>query len=600
MHGHGHDGYRAEDDILGKAYDHQLMKRMLGYVRPYWWAILVGVFLVFLSTGVFLAGPRLIGMAIDLGIKPKDSKALGRIALIYLVVVIMSRWVFVFISAYVLAYLGQKTMYDLRMQLFSHLQKMSLRFFDKNPVGRLVTRVSNDINVLSELVSVGLVTVFGDIFLLGGLILVMLRLNVRVSLNVFATAIVLVPITFYFQTKIRGAWREIRKKLARINAYINENVLGIRVTKLFNREDQNFDKFKDINQEHFQAAYDSVYYHALFVPIVTVLGAVAVGLVLYYGGGDVIQKQIELGALVAFISYTMHFFEPVRDLADKYHIFQAAMASAERVFGLLDTPEEIKNQATPVKLKDIKGALEFDNVSFAYDDKNYVLKNISFKVAPGEHIALVGITGGGKSTIISLLSRFYEVKQGRILLDGVDIRELAKQDLRRSLGIVLQDVFLFSGNIMQNIRLGKKDIPLNRIEEVSRYVNAHTFIDHLPNGYFSRVEERGVTLSAGQRQLLSFARALVFDPKILILDEATSSVDLETERYIQDAIKKLIQGRTAVIIAHRLSTIQNVNRIFVIHQGEIKERGSHQELLKKKGLYYKLYQMQYQMMESGA
>ncbi|MFC1524944.1 ABC transporter ATP-binding protein [Planctomycetota bacterium] len=599
MHGHGHNGYIAEDEILGKAYDHQLMKRMLGYVRPYWWALLLGVILVFLATGVFLAGPRLIGMAIDLGIKPKDPKALGRIALIYLVVVIMSRWVFGFISAYVLAYLGQKTMYDLRMQLFSHLQKMSLRFFDKNPVGRLVTRVSNDINVLSEMVSVGLVTVFGDIFLLGGLIIAMLWLNTRLALMVFATAIILVPITFYFQTKIRRAWREIRKKLARINAYINENVMGIRVTKLFNREDQNFEKFKTINQEHFQAAYDSVYYHALFVPFVTVLGAVAVGLVLYYGGGDVIQDHIELGALVAFISYTMHFFEPVRDLADKYHIFQAAMSSAERVFGLLDTPEEIKNQAVPVKIEDIKGALEFDSVSFAYDDKNYVLKNVSFKVAPGEHIALVGITGGGKSTVINLLSRFYDIKQGRILLDGVDIKEMSQQDLRRSLGIVLQDVFLFSGNIMQNIRLGEKDISLKRVEEVAHYVNAHTFIDHLPNGYFSRVEERGVTLSAGQRQLLSFARALVFDPRILILDEATSSVDLETERYIQDAIKKLIQGRTAVIIAHRLSTIQNVDRIFVVHQGEIKERGSHQELLKKRGLYYKLYQMQYQMTKTS-
>lgn len=591
----GNVSYHTEDEVLGKVYDHQLMKRMVNYIKPYKVIIVVSLLLVFLSMACFLAGPRIIGLVIDKGIKSKDINSLYYLSGIY-VALTLFRLVFGIISTYTLAYLGQKIMYDMRMHLFTHLQKMSLRFFDKNPVGRLVTRVTNDISTLSELFSAGLIAVFSDLVMVIGLIAVMFWMDVRLTIMVLLVAVVLIPLTMFFKAKLRDSYRETRKRLARINAYIAESITGIRVTQLFNREEKNLQQFKNINYDLFKASNNSVVYYALFVPSVTVLSSIAIALVLYYGGGAVVQKSIELGVLVTFINYTMYFFGPIQDLADKYTIFQSAMASAERVYKILDTPEEIADAPNAVHLDIVRGEIKFENVWFAYEDTpqgpNYILKDLSFSIKAGERVAIVGITGTGKSTIINLLCRFYDIQKGRILIDGVDIRLIPQKELRKIMGVVLQDVFLFSGQIIDNINLGEKDITLEKVEEISRFVNAHMFIEKLPDKYYAPVAERGMTLSSGQRQLLSFARALAFDPKILILDEATSSVDVETEHYIQEAISRLVKGKTSIIIAHRLSTIKNVDRILVIHKGELKEIGSHEELLARQGFYYKLYQLQ--------
>jgi ATP-binding cassette, subfamily B, multidrug efflux pump len=596
MHG-PHDSYHTEDTVLGKVYDRALMKRLFTYARPHYPRLFLCLFLVLLSTACALAIPRLMGLIIDKGITPRDTHVFKVLALVYLGV-ILAQWLLGFVTAYILAYLGQRIMYDIRMQVFSHLQTMSLRFFDKNPVGRLVTRVTNDITALSEMFSVGLVTVFSDFITIIGLVIMMYVLNARLALLVSGVALFLLPITFFFKARIRNAYRDIREKLARINAYLQEHISGIRVSLLFNRQSKNIKQFNVLNEAHFKAEYRSIVYYGLFVPSVTVLSSVAMGLAIYYGGGEVVQQTIALGVLVTFFNYIIHFFNPIQDLADKYTIFQAAMASSERVFKILDTPPEIADVAQPIQLKDFKGEIRFEHVWFAYDEgtngPNYVLKDVSFTIAPGERVALVGITGSGKSTIINLLARFYDIQQGRILIDGVDIRQIAQAELRKLMSVVLQDVFLFSGNILDNIRMGEKNISLEQAETISRFVNAHNFIERLPGKYEAPVAERGQTLSSGQRQLLSFARALVFDPKILILDEATSSVDVETEHYIQDAINKLIKGKTSIIIAHRLSTIQNVDRIMVLHKGELKENGRHEKLMAQQGLYYKLYQLQFQ------
>jgi ATP-binding cassette subfamily B protein len=624
MSGHG-KSYHLDDEILGKVYDHTLMKRLFGYVRPYYAVFALALFLVLLSTVCFLIGPALTGSIIDIGIKQKNVPALYSLCALYLSITVLS-WLISFISTNVLAYLGQKIMFDLKSRLFAHLQNMSLRFFDKNPVGRLVTRVTNDIGTLSDLFSVGLVTVFNDVVMVAGLVVVMFWMDAYLTLVALSIALLLIPITIFFKAKIRNAYRDIRLKLAQINAYLAENIAGIRVTKLFNRENKNLELFNDINDGHFKACRRSIIYDGSFVSSVTILRAVSIGLVIYYGGSAVSDDTIKLGVWVAFLTYTMHFFNPIQDLADKYTLFQAAMASAERVFKILDTPAEIVDPEKPVPLPAIRGEIAFENVWFAYPsdsdtppdarlnelqfgqvtpgdaqegftvkDKTplYVLKNIAFSVKAGESIAIVGITGSGKSTIINLLSRFYDVDKGRILIDGIDIRNLRQSELRKQMGIVLQDVFIFSGTVLDNICLGEKTISLEKCREIANYVHADTFIEQLPNQYNGSVAERGVTFSTGQRQLLSFTRALAFAPRILILDEATSSIDVETESYIQDAIKKVIKGRTSIIIAHRLSTIKNVDRILVIHHGELKEIGTHQELLDKQGIYYKLYKLQF-------
>jgi len=584
--------YQHEDEILGKAYDGRLMKRLLRYAFPYKWRLMMGIFLSLILTGIFIAGPLLIATAIDRGISRSDTLFVIMVMLMYLDSLILQMAIN-YINSYLLISLGQRIMLDLRMEVFTHLQKMSLNFFDHNPVGRLVTRVTSDIVALSDLLSMVIVAVINDIFLICGLTIAMLWINPRLALIPISSIPLALIVLFIFKPRLRNSYRLIRQRLARLNACIQESVAGIRVTQVFNQEERMMNKFKAFNQEHYDANYKAIIYFSVFMPLIAALSGISIGFLFYYGVGEVIRGVIKLGILIAFLDYARHFFSPIQDLTDKYSIFQGAMASAERIFRILDTEEEIKDSVAPKHLTICKGEITFDNVWFSYNNEVDVLKGISFTIKPGESVALVGMSGGGKTTIISLLSRFYDVKKGRILIDGVDIRDIPQSELRRQLGVVLQDVFLFSGNILENIRLNEQSISLDRVKDIAQYVNADKFIEKLPDDYLTKVEERGTTLSSGQRQLLSFARAMVFDPKILILDEATSAVDVETEYYIQEATSKLIKSMTSIIIAHRLSTIQNVNRILVMHKGEIREIGNHQELIAQKGIYYKLYQMQY-------
>jgi ATP-binding cassette subfamily B protein len=587
--------YYIEDDILGKAYDSRLFKRLLVYVRPYWTLTVFALLVVLVSTGFSLAGPYLIKVAVDDGIRPGSSRTLVVVALVYLLVQ-LAHFLTVYLQGYLLQYLGQKILYDLRMRIFRHLQGLSLAYYNRNPVGRLVTRVTNDVQALSQLFSMGLVVLFGDLFLIAGIAVVVLLLDWTLGLLMLSVIPLLVGFTLYFRVRIRDAYRAIRKKLARINASINENLSGIRVVQLFRREGKNYAKFERISSGFLQDQLLSIHYYALFNPGIVVLSSLSVALILWYGGGQVIRGTVTLGVLIAFINYSQHLFRPIRDIAEKYNMFQAAMASAERIFKLLDTAGEGDGEGKPGDLKELKGEIEFQGVTFAYDGADGaepVLRDVSFRVAPGESIALVGATGAGKSTIINLLARFWDVKEGQILLDGRDIRTVDRTAIRKKIAIVLQDVFIFSGDLLENIRLGDPTISEEAVRKVARYVNAHRFIEKLPGGYREEIQERGANLSVGQKQLLSFARALVRDPRILVLDEATSSVDTETEALIREAIGKLIEGRTSIIIAHRLSTIQHVDRIIVLHKGLVREVGTHKELLDKKGIYYKLYQLQF-------
>ena len=497
-----------------------------------------------------------------------------------------------FSQVYLIQYTGQKFMFDLRMRLFSHLQTLSVSFFDKNPVGRLVTRVSNDVEVLSEMFSSVLITFFKDVFMLLGIVIILLRLNVRLALVSFILIPLIIYVTMYFRIKARDAFRSVRLRLAKINVFLQENISGMRVVQMFVREKENYKRFSKINHDYFLANMRQIVIFATFRPLIEIISASAVALIIWYGGGQVIMEAISLGTLVAFLSYVQMFFRPIRDLSEKFNTLQAAMASSERIFLLMDTKNTILEPGEPVELGKIDGKVEFKNVWFSYDTE-YVLRDVSFKVSPGESVAIVGATGAGKTSIINLLERFYEVKKGTIFIDGVDIRKMRKSNLRSNIGLVMQDVFLFAGDIKGNVRLGNSSITDGEVRRATEYANASGFIKKLDGGYSAEVKERGVTLSAGQRQLLSFARALAFDPSILVLDEATSNIDTETEVLIQDALQRLMKGRTSIIIAHRLSTIQRVNRIIVLHKGEIVEEGTHQQLLKKRGIYYRLYQLQY-------
>lgn len=596
----GRGDYHSDDQVLGKVYDIRLMKRLFKYAWSYYRYIGLALLLA-LSQNVFvLAGPMVVGLgAIDQVIMAGNHSRLVTIALVYLGILVLRSGLGV-LTGYTLSYLAERVAYDLRSDVFAHLQKMSLNFFDKNPVGRLVTRVTNDIAALNEFVH-SLVMVFHDVIRIILLLGVLFYLDVRLTLIGLAVIPVFAVITWYFKNKMRQIHREVRRRLARINAYVQESISGIRITQIFQRQKKNFQRFESINNDHFQSLNKAITYHAWLKPTVTTLDAISICLIIYFGGQGVLAGAVSVGVLYVFFNLVRRFYEPIRDLSERYVTFQMAMASAERVFDLLDTEPEVKDVVKPEPLPEIKGRIEFQHVWFSYpsNGNDYVLKDVSFSIQPGESVAIVGMTGGGKSTIINLLSRFYDIARGRILVDGVDISQVRQGELRRMLGIIQQDVFLFSGNMIDNIKLSEPEISPRRVKAAARYVNAHTFIETLPEGYFAPVEERGVTLSAGQRQLISFARALVFNPKILILDEATSSIDVETERIIQSAIRKLIRNRTSIIIAHRLSTIQNVNRIMVVHHGEIIESGTHTELLAERGLYYKLCQIQYQQMNGN-
>jgi ATP-binding cassette subfamily B multidrug efflux pump len=524
--------------------------------------------------------------------REQDVAALLWLGGIYLLLVLIAFFLG-YAQIYTLHFVAQKIIRFMRKQVFSHLQTLSFSFFDRNPVGRLVTRVTNDTETLNEMYSNVIVNLFKDLFILVGIMVIMIQLNVQLALLSFTTLPLIIGATILYRRYARDAFREVRTKLARINASMNENITGMRIVHIFKREKQQFDDFNEINQGHYDAGIRELHLVSLFRPVMDFIYAMGLTLLIWYGGSHVVQGAIEFGLLYAFIDYMNRFFKPINDMTEKYTIMQQAMTSSERIFQLLDEKDTLPEPAEPKRLEKVKGEIQFNNVSFAYNENDWVLKDISFSVKPGETIAFVGATGAGKSSIISLLTRFYDIQKGSITIDGVDIRDIQKAELRKQIGVVLQDVFLFAGDIESNIRLNNRDISDEKVREVADYVNASTFIERLPNGFKEKVMERGSTLSAGQRQLLAFARTLAFDPSVLVLDEATANIDTETELLIQDAMKKVTRNRTTLIIAHRLSTIQHADKIIVLHKGNIREMGTHQELLKLGGLYYNLYELQY-------
>ncbi len=581
-----------EEEALGKAYDAGLMKRLLKYAKPYRTGLIFATILLIGGSVLQLLLPVMIQIGIDDYLLTKQMSGLGEITLVYGGILIAS-FILSYVQLYITMLIGQKVQYDIRMEIFSHLQKLHMQFFDKNPVGRLVTRVTNDVNVLNEMFSSGLVAIFGDVITLIGIVIALLYYNWQLALLTFAVLPFLIIATAIFRKKARQAYRDVRTRLARLNAFTQEHVTGISIIQLFTREKAIFENFSTINAGLRSAHFRSVYYHATFFPVVEIISAVSLAVVLYYGSYQIAITALTFGELVAFIQLVQRFYFPIRDLAEKYNILQSSMASSERIFKLLDTEPEMSQKNVVDKSNKFSGAIDFENVWFAYNNEDYVLKDVSFSVKPGEKVAIVGATGAGKTSLISLLFRFYDYQKGSIKLDGVDTRDIPTEVLRRQMGLVMQDVFIFSGDYAGNIRLGEENISDGKIKEALRRVNLHDYIMEAEGGLQAEVKERGATLSTGQKQLLSFARALAFDPNILVLDEATSSVDTATERMIQGALDNLLENRTAIIIAHRLSTIEKADKIIVLHHGQIREIGRHKELLDKKGIYYRLYQMQF-------
>ena len=632
-----------EEEVLGKAYDSRLMKRLLTYLRPYKWQTGVALGAIILKSGADVLGPYLTKIAVDrylvrvpgqrslfdFFLSNRPLVGIAQIAALYVGLLSFSFFL-EFLQTYFMQWTGQKVMFDLRSQIFRHLQRMHIGFYDKNPVGRLVTRVTTDVDALNEMFTAGVVSVFEDVFVLAGIIAIMLHMNWKLALITFAVLPLIAIATKIFRDKVRDSYRRIRVAIARINAYLQEHVSGMVVLQLFNREKRAFDKFSVVNATHMDAFKDAIMAHAVYYPVVEILSATAIACVIWFGGNDVIRGTATLGVLVAFMQYAQRFFRPIQDLSEKYNILQSAMASSERVFKLLDAPVEITSPGV-TKTPDGPGRIEFDHVWFAYrnipietgndhvgmglrpvqverssavvsgaTEPDWVLRDVSFAIQPGQTVAIVGHTGAGKTTIISLLMRFYDVQKGAIKIDGVDVKEMDLTDLRRRFGVVLQDPFLFTGTVEGNIRLGTEGIEDADVEQAAEDVNLADFIRTLPRGFKEEVHERGSTLSTGQKQLISFARALAHDPKILILDEATSSVDTETEFRVRDALDHMVEGRTSVVIAHRLSTVQRADKIIVMHKGQVREMGTHQQLLAQRGIYWKLYQLQYKDQEIPA
>jgi ABC-type multidrug transport system fused ATPase/permease subunit len=522
-------------------------------------------------------------------LRNNDISGVIRLVIFFIIIVILGSGAN-YLQLYLSQYAGQLFMHALRSKVFQKLQSLHLAFFDKNPVGRLVTRATNDVEAINEAFTQVFTHLLRDILLLVGIIIIMLTINVRLALISFTVIPVLLIITFYFRVRARAIYREVRTKLAKLNARLQENLSGIRIIKIFSRESSSIDEYDGVNKEYMTANLKHVLLISFFRPFVEIISSVGIGLVLYYGGASVITGKVSFGILVAFITYVEMFFRPIRELTESYTLLQSAMASSERIFLLLDEPVSVRSNKGSKKVARIHGEIDFQNVWFKYD-KEWVLKDVSFRVGAGEHIAFVGPTGSGKTSIISLISRLYDIQKGRIMLDGMDIKTIDIPSLRRQIGVVPQDVFLFAGDIRSNIRLNRS-LNDEEVEKIASYINADRFIDRFPHKFNQDVAERGITFSAGERQLLSFARALAFDPKILVLDEATANIDAETEKVIQEGLEKLLRGRTAIIIAHRLSTIKNVDHIYVIHNGKIVEDGSHVSLLEQRGLYYNLYQLQ--------
>jgi ATP-binding cassette subfamily B multidrug efflux pump len=588
----------TDDEILGKAYDYRLMKRLLTYLRPYvkwvFLAIVLTIAVALLST----VRPYLTKIAVDQYIQLKDAPGLARIVLI-LFATLLLQGIIQYSMTYLTMWVGQKTIFDLRMQLFNHIENLSMRFFDKNPVGRLVTRLTNDIEVLNEMFSSGVVMVFADVFTIAGILFFMFSLSWQLTLISLSVLLPLAYATVIFRRKVRLAYRDVRTFLAKMNTFLQEHISGVQIVKLFAREQRTIDEFSKINYNHTLANKRSILYYSVFFPVVELIGAVSVALIIWYGGSKVLNADpaatagLTIGILISFIQYTEMFFRPIRDLSEKYNIMQTAMASSERIFNLLDKKAFIPDAEHPAEIQQVKGKIEFKNVWFAYNEEDYVLKDVSFTINAGERVAFVGHTGAGKTTIMNLILRFYDVQKGEILIDGINIKDIKQSRLRQNIGLVVQDIFLFSDTVENNIKLNNERIKFQTVRRSAEIIGIDHFVNRLPDGYSQQVKERGITLSQGQRQLITFARALAYDPKILILDEATSSVDTHSEILIQQAISKLMENRTSIIIAHRLSTIQKCDKIIVMHKGEIRESGTHQELLALGGIYSKLYQLQY-------
>ena len=588
-----------EEQTLGKVYDARLMRRLLAYLAPYKMRVVVSFVLVLAASALKLVGPILTKIVIDDYIAVGNLSGLNTIAAIYVLALVL-QFVVSYFQIYIMNMAGQRVLADMRAEIFSHLQKLQSSFFDRNPVGRLVTRVTTDVDALNELFTSGVVTIFGDIFMLLGIMGVLVYLDFRLALVTFAVLPALFVVTMIFKRRVRIVYRKVRTRVAMLNAFIQENIVGMQVVQLFGQEERKFGQYSELNRQHTEANIESILHYSIFYPVVEVLSAVAIGLIVWYGGGQLLLGTLTLGGLVAFIQYSEKFFRPISDLSEKFNILQGAMASSERIFKLLDTEVEIR---TPANIGNIvgpgrdDGSIRFDNVSFAYEGEDWVLKDVDLTVRPGETVAVVGHTGAGKSTLTSLLMRLYDVQKGQVLVGDVDVRDWDLKKLRRQFGMVLQDVHLFSGTIASNIRLGDETISNEAIVEAALVVNLNEWVATLPRGLDEEVAERGASMSAGQKQLVSFARALVHDPKILILDEATSSVDTHTEILVREALERLLENRTSLVIAHRLSTIQRADRIVVLHKGRVREVGTHQELLAERGIYYKLYQLQYKDQE---
>ena len=592
-----HD-YSEEEEDLGKVYDSVLMRRLIAYLKPYSFEVAFILILMVGNTLCEVSMPYLMKRGIDEHISPGNLPGLTTIAMYYVLALVV-RFMFSYFQEYRMQIVGQKAMYDIRMALFSHLQRLDVRFHDRNPVGRLMTRVMGDVQVLNELFTSGVITVFENLLYIFGYVTVMLLLDWKLALVTLTVLPIIFVLTTIYQIYSRRAFRDQRKYLAQINAFLNENIVGMTTMQLFAREQRSWLQFDERNKQYLDANLRSTFYFSLFSPMIEVCGSLALAVIIWYGGGQILQDMLTFGTLVAFIQYSQRFFWPIRELSEKYTIFQNAMASSERIFDLMDTEPTIVSPTPAKELVALKGEIEFRNVWFAYNAEDYVLRDVSFKVKAGEKVALVGHTGSGKTSIINLLCRFYEVNKGQILIDGIDLREIELEDLRRAISIVQQNIFLFSGTIEKNINLDNPEISKEATIAAAKEVHLDRYVQRMSHSYATEIREGGAGLSVGQKQLVAFARALASDPDILILDEATSSVDTETELLIQDALNRLMANRTSIVIAHRLSTIQNADKIIVMHRGEIQEMGTHNELLQKRGIYYRLYELQYKGQEVG-
>ncbi len=586
-----------EEESIGKTYDFEIARRLLKYLKPYLRALVPALALTLGLNLLRITQPKFTQYAIDWYITPRNLGGLKWLALVFLGVLLVT-FLLSYFQTVLLESVGQRVMYDLRSELYQKLQRQEVAYYDRNPVGRIMTRLTSDVDALNELFTSGVIDVLGDIVMIFGIIGMMLWMDWRLTIVTLVTVPMLFAATTWFRKHARRGYDRVRTRIARINAFLQEHLSGAQTVQIFNGEQRSLKNFHNINDDHRNANIETIFYYSVFFPLVDLIGAIGVALIIWYGGWRVmhntpINTVLSLGALVAFIQYSQQLFQPIRDISDKYNVLQAAVVASHRIFKTLDLPIAIKTPDAPKKQGRAEGRIEFQNVWFAYKEDDWVLKDVSFVVEPGQSIALVGHTGSGKTTITNLLMRFYDVQRGRVLLDGVDVREWDLHSLRENFAVVLQDVFLFSGTVESNIRLGHSEITEERIRWAAREVHAERFIERLHDGYKTEVRERGAGLSVGQKQLISFARALAFDPALLILDEATSSIDTETEQFIQQAIERVMLNRTSLVVAHRLSTIQRADRIIVLHHGEIREQGSHQALLAMRGLYWKLYKLQY-------